>query len=127
MFFVSLSSLALTLAIIIVGFVSGGTFCLVGIITHEDYGTRNVSKILGYLMTGAAIGILIFDELIFDQMYHAFTSNTDQKQAYGRWNRYIFIVAVFSSTCALMMSSGAYIYTRRYDGNKDKVSEFINY
>lgn len=66
MFFISFSTLALTLAIIIVGFTSGGAFCLIGIIAHEDYGTKNVSKILGYLMTGAAIGILIFDELVFD-------------------------------------------------------------
>ena len=66
MFFISLSSLALYFSVVIVGFVQGGSFTLIGIISQEDYGTKNVSKILGYLLTGAAFGILIFDELVFD-------------------------------------------------------------
>jgi hypothetical protein len=74
MFFVSLSTLASLLAVIIVGFVSGGCFTLIGIIAHEDYGTKWVSKIIGYLMTGAAFGILIFDKLLFDLLYRAFAS-----------------------------------------------------
>jgi len=57
-----------------VGFVSGGSFCLIGIIAHEDYGSYNVVKILGYLMTGAAFGIFIFDELVFDLLYKALAS-----------------------------------------------------
>ena len=77
MFFVSVSSLAQFLAIIIVGFTSGGSFCLIGIIAHEDYGTKHVSKILGYLMTGAAIGILVFDELLFDILYNMFASQSN--------------------------------------------------
>jgi len=55
---------------IIVGFASGGSFCLIGIISQEDYGTKHMSRIIGYLMTGAAVGILIFDELIFDLLYN---------------------------------------------------------
>ena len=70
MFFISVSSLALSLAVIIVGFVSGGTFTLMGIIAHEDYGPKYIAKILGIFMTGAAVGILIFDEVVFDIMYN---------------------------------------------------------
>lgn len=77
MFFISVSALALYIAVIIVGFISGGTFTLMGIIAHEDYGTKNVPKILGVFMTGAAVGIFIFDELIFDLMYRAFATEKD--------------------------------------------------
>lgn len=61
MFFISILSLASLLSIILVGFISGGSFTLIGIIAHEDYGTKNVAKILGVIMTGAAIGIFLFD------------------------------------------------------------------
>lgn len=61
MFFVSLIPLASLLATIIVGFISGGSFTLVGVIAHEDYGTKNVAKILGTIMTGAAGAILVYD------------------------------------------------------------------
>lgn len=77
MFFVALSSFAQYVAVIIVGFVSGGAFCLIGIISHEDYGTKWVSKIIGYFMTGAAFGILIFDEIIFDVLYNMFASESN--------------------------------------------------
>jgi hypothetical protein len=74
MFFVSYSNLASLLAIIIVGFSSGGSFCLIGIIAHEDYGSKWFSKIFGYFMTGAAFGILFFDLILFDFLYRAFAS-----------------------------------------------------
>lgn len=129
MFFISVSSLASFLAICIVGFTSGGAFTLIGIISHEDYGTKHVTKILGFLMTGAAFGILIFDELVFDIMYNSFASDADIKgqKSYGRWNRYIFLVSVLSSASALIMSFGAYLRVRRYDGGKDRAAEFINF
>jgi len=66
MFFISFSSLALYISIILVAFISGGSFTVIGVISHEDYGLRYIMKILGFFMTGAAIGILIFDELVFD-------------------------------------------------------------
>lgn len=77
MFFISLSTVALYLAVVIVGFVSGGTFTLMGIIAHEDYGPKYIARILGIFMTGAAVGILIFDVIVFDLIYAAFASQSD--------------------------------------------------
>jgi MFS family permease len=128
MFFISVSSLALYFAVIIVGFVSGGTFTLMGIIAHEDYGPKYIAKILGIFMTGAATGILLFDEVVFDLMYRSFASEHDynNQKAYGKWNKYIFIVSLLASIMALVMSLGAYLKTRRHDGNKDRAKDFIN-
>lgn len=66
MFFIDMSSFALMVAVMIVAFVSGSSFVLAGQIAHEDYGSKHYTKILGIFMTGAAVGILIFDELVFD-------------------------------------------------------------
>ena len=77
MFFVSVSSLALYIAVIISGFASGGTFTLMGIIAHEDYGPKYCAKIIGAFMTAAAVGILIFDELVFDLLYKASATEHD--------------------------------------------------
>jgi len=74
MFFIDVSSLALLLSVMIVAFVSGSSFVLAGQIAHEDYGSKHYNKILGIFMTGAAVGILIFEELVFDQLYYWFSS-----------------------------------------------------
>lgn len=66
MFFIDVSSFALLLSVMIVALVSGSSFVLAGQIAHEDYGSKHFIKILGIFMTGAAIGILIFEELVFD-------------------------------------------------------------
>ena len=59
---------------IIVGFVSGGCFCLIGIIAQENYGTKRIAKVIGYLMTGAAVGIFVFEMVIFEILYSQFAS-----------------------------------------------------
>ena len=114
---------------VIVGFVSGGTFTLMGIIAHEDYGAKHSAKVLGTFMTAGAVGILIFEELVFDFLYGSFASESDYRgqKSYGRWNKYIFIIGVVSSAMALIMSTGAYLATRKKDGNHDKVKHFINF
>jgi len=66
MFFISMSGLAHFVATSLSAYVAGAIFVLVGVIAHEDYGTNNLHKILGFQMTGAAIGIFVFDFLIFD-------------------------------------------------------------
>jgi hypothetical protein len=63
------------ISMIIIAFTQGGSFTLAGIIAHEDYGSKYYNKILGIFMTGAAIGILIYDELVFDQMYYWLTTS----------------------------------------------------
>jgi heme/copper-type cytochrome/quinol oxidase subunit 3 len=80
-------------------------------------------------MTGAAVGILVFEELVFDQLYHFFQSQESNQnyRAYGKWNKYIFLISVLSSAMAFIMSLGAYLKTRKNDGNKDKVSDFVNF
>jgi MFS family permease len=75
MFFVNMSSFSLYIAVIIVGFVSGGTFTLMGIIAHEEHGHKHVGKILGIFMTAGAVGIIFFDEVVFDLLYHAMASD----------------------------------------------------
>ena len=129
MFFIDVSSLALLLAVIIVAFVSGSSFVLAGQIAHEDYGTKHYSKILGIFLTGAAAGIFIFEELVFDQMYYWFSSQESNQnyRVYGKWNQHIFLVSVLSSALAFIMAIGAYLKTRKSDGNKDKVSDFVNF
>ena len=129
MFFIDVSGLALLLAVMIVAFVSGSSFVLAGQIAHEDYGSKHFNKILGIFMTGAAVGILVFEELVFDQLYHFFTTQESNQnyRAYGKWNKYIFLISVLSSVMAFIMSLGAYLKTRKNDGNKDKVSDFVNF
>lgn len=129
MYFIDLSSLALFIAVVIVAFVSGSTFTLAGQVAHEDYGSKHYNKILGIFMTGAAFGILIFDELVFDQFYYWFSSHEEAQnyKVYGKWNKYIFIVSILSSSMAFIMAIGSYVKTRKNDGNKDKVSEFVNF
>jgi hypothetical protein len=92
------------------------------------YGPKYIAKILGIFMTGAATGILLFDEVVFDLMYRSFASEHDynNQKAYGKWNKYIFIVSLLASIMALVMSLGAYLKTRRHDGNKDRAKDFIN-
>ena len=63
-------------AMILIGFVSGGCFCLIGVISQEDHGTKHMSKILGYLMTGAAVGILLYEIVIFDILYDLYFAST---------------------------------------------------
>ena len=70
MFFASATTMAMSLAVIIVAFAEGGVFVLAGIIAHEDYGSKKYTKILGIFMTGAAIGILVFEKLVFDYLYN---------------------------------------------------------
>ena len=65
MFFIQYSSLALYLAVIMVGFVQGGCFVLIGIIAHEEYGIKKYIKVVGYMLSAGALGIFIFDMLIF--------------------------------------------------------------
>ena len=77
MFFVSVSSFSLYIAVIVVGFVCGGTFTLMGIIAHEEHGHKHVSQILGIFMTAGAFGIIFFDEIVFDLLYHAMASDKD--------------------------------------------------
>lgn len=129
MFFISLSTLALYLAIVMVGFVQGSSYVLVGIITHENYGTKNVARILGTIMTAGAIGILIFDELILDRFYNVFASENDynNQKSYGKWNKYIFIIAVLSSVIAFITAMGSYLKTRHKESEHDKVKGVINF
>ena len=128
MFLVDTVPLALFLSVIIVAFISGGSFTLAGIIAHEDYGSKHYNKILGIFMTGAAAGIFIYDELVFGFMYNFFASGDNNNyKAYGKWNKYIFIVSILSSAIAFVMSIGAFMRTRKNDGNKDKISDFVNF
>lgn len=60
MFFISVSSLAMYITMVVVGLVSGGSFVLVGVTTHESYGGKHVAKIIGFIWTGAAFGILLY-------------------------------------------------------------------
>jgi len=48
-----------------VGFVQGGCFVLIGIIAHEEYGIKKYIKVVGYMLSAGALGIFIFDMLIF--------------------------------------------------------------
>jgi hypothetical protein len=74
MYFINIIPLAMMITVILVGFASGSTFTLMGVIAHEEYGLGNINRILAILMTSAAIGIFVFDELIFDWMYESFAS-----------------------------------------------------
>jgi MFS family permease len=107
----------LYLSVIIVAFSEGGLFVLAGIIAHEDYGSKKYTKILGIFMTGAAVGILIFEKLVFDYLYNMMATYEDNQNyaSYGKWNKYIFMVTVLSSFLAFIMSLGAFLRTRKND------------
>jgi MFS family permease len=128
MFFISVSTLALYVAMMIVGFVEGGTFVLAGIIAHEDYGSKKYAKILGIFMTGAALGIFLFEKVIFDWIYSATASSSDISSlgTYGKWNKYIFLICLLSSVLALIMAAGSYMWTKKND-KKSPIAEFVNF
>jgi len=44
----------------------------------------------------------------------------------GQWNFYVFLIAMISSVCALIMGFGSYLMTRKSDGGLDKAAEFVN-
>lgn len=46
---------------IVAGIVYGSILTLMTVISHEDYGGKNIPKILGAFMTAGAIGILIYE------------------------------------------------------------------
>ena len=127
MFFIDTIPLSNFIAVVMVAFISGGSFTLAGIIAHEDYGAKHYNKILGVFMTGAAVGILIFDQLVFGLFFNMFSDGTNNYKSYGKWNKYIFIVCILSSVISLIMSVGAFLKTRKHDGNKDKISDFVNF
>jgi MFS family permease len=128
MFFIDTIPLANYIAVIIVAVVSGGSFTLAGIISHEDYGSKHYNKILGIFMTGAAGGILLFDQLVFGLFFKILNdTNNSSYKGYGKWNKYIFIICVLSSVISFIMSIGAFTRTRKRDGNKDKISDFVNF
>ncbi len=62
-------------------------------------------------------------------MYSWFSSQEQNQnyRAYGKWIKYIFIVSLMGSVMAFIMAFGAYLKTRKSDGNKDKVSDFVNF
>ena len=128
MFFISLSSLSLYLAVCIVGFVQGGCFVLVGIISHEEFGIKNFSKSLGRILTAGAVGILIYDQLVFTYLYNFLGANTTSElQSYGKWNFYIFLIAVLSSILAFFMALSNYLTNRKKDNAQDKIGQFVNF
>lgn len=128
MFFISYSSAALMLANVLVGFLSGSTFTIMGVIAHEEYGIGNISRILAMLMTASAVGILVFEEFVFDWMYAFFATQNDRAymKDYGKWNKQIFLITLVSSGFALLFSIFNFRLTKGKDGNKDKVSELMN-
>ncbi len=99
-----------------------------GVIAHEDFGLSHLTKILASFMTAAAIGILIFDFVVFDMLYKSFSDANDisAQTSYGRWNIYIFGITLMSSIASFMFSSGAYMKMREKDkGGVDKIAEMI--
>lgn len=128
MLFVSVSGPALFLAVILVGFVSGSTFTIMGVVAHEEYGLGNVTKILAMLMTASAVGIFIFEEVIFSWMYDFFANETDRQyiKSYGKWNNQIFLMTLIASGLAFFFSILNFRLTNKKDGNADKVSELMN-
>ena len=60
------------LAMIIAGVVYGSILTLIAVIAHEDYGGKNIPKILGAFMTAGAVGILLYEQLIFVIFYNFF-------------------------------------------------------
>lgn len=129
MLFVAVSGPALFIAVILTGFVSGSTFTIMGVVAHEEYGPGNVTKILAILMTSAAAGILLFEEVIFSWMYAFFANEADRQyiKSYGKWNNQIFLMTLLASGLAFFFSCLNFRITNRKDGNADKVSELMNF
>ncbi|CDW91191.1 UNKNOWN [Stylonychia lemnae] len=129
LFFIDLSSMALFVSVVIAGFVNGSSFMIAGQIAIEDYGAKHFSKMLGIFFTAAGVGMLLFDELMFSYMYYWFNLQDESqgRNYYGRWNKYIFLITILSSGLAFVMSIAAFAKTRKTDGNKDKISDFVNF
>lgn len=111
--------LALSFATGIVGFVSGSTFTLMGVIAHEGYGLANISRVLGVLMTSAAVGILLYEEFVFDKIYEAYATKDDvwYQKEYGKWNQHIFLITLISSVVSLLFSISAHLRTKGDGGS----------
>jgi hypothetical protein len=128
MFFINILPIGHWLAMLFTSIAYGGTFTLMGIIAHESYGVHSFAKVLGTFMTAGAVGILIYEQIIFVTFYSFFSSHSENSSySQGKWNILIFIVALASSVLALAASAGVYLKTRGKDGGKDKVKDFINF
>lgn len=46
-------------------FSEGGFLVALGSYVHEEYGQMHLGVFMGYIITGGAIGIFVFDELIY--------------------------------------------------------------
>jgi MFS family permease len=121
--------MALFVAVVIAGFTTGGSFMVAGQIAIEDYGAKHFSKMLGIFFTAGGIGMLVFDEIMFQYMYLWFNIQDESqgRNYYGKWNKYIFLVTILSSGLAFALSIAAYVKTRKNDGNKDKIASFVNF
>lgn len=107
-----------------VGFVSGSTFTLMGVIAHEEYGLANINRILAVLLSFAAAGILLFQEFVFDFIYESYRDQADlwAQRDYGKWNTHIFLTTLIAAGVSFGFSLGAYLRTKDSDGNSDKLA-----
>jgi hypothetical protein len=76
MFFISLLPVAHWLAMLLTSLAYGSTFTLMGVFAHESYGVHSFAKVLGAFMTAGAVGIFIFEQIIFVSFYSFFSSNS---------------------------------------------------
>lgn len=108
---------------LMIAFASGSSYVLAGQVAHEDYGDKHFGKILGVFLTGAAVALLIFEKFVFDYMYSYL------KPANG-WNstiKQITFVHIVAGVIAFLFALVGYIKTRKADGNKDKIAEFVKF
>ena len=106
-----------------VSFASGSSYVLAGQVAHEDYGDKHFGKILGIFLTGAAVALLIFEKIIFDYLYAYL------KPSNG-WNntvKQITFVHIIAGVVAFVFALVSYVKTRKTDGNKDKIAEFVKF
>lgn len=128
MFFVNILPIAHWLAMFLTALAYGSSFSLMGIIAHESYGIESFSKILGSFMTAGAVGLFIYEQLIFISFYSFFAGRSDgNNYSYGKWNIFIFIIGVASGVLALAASFGVYLKNRKSDGGKDAGSKMIKF
>ena len=112
---------------IIAGINYGSILALMTIISHEDYGGKNIPKILGAFMTAGAVGILIYEQVIFVSFYGFFQGGDGHSESSGKWNMKLFLMGLLSSGLAFLFAIIVYTRSRGKDKTQDKVKEFVNF
>jgi len=100
---------------------------------HEEYGQAEFGRILGYILTFGAVGLLAFDEggiyLLLVSFGHTGGKDILEKniidsyghfETYGYWNHVLFLITLVASGIAFIFACLGHYYTESHIKDEEK-------